>query len=165
MSCEYRILRALKDHPKGLGVRELKRKTSEKCVRLWLPRLYTRGFVKYPNVKRGEKKLVFITDKGLTYRRFLKEMDVLEEEFMKNFGVSSTDDVNTLEFEKKLDLYERVLMDIFDVCLKADPKFALRFMNLTLFVIGKVLDKKRYDYDTRIHFLKAIKEFEKMALG
>lgn len=165
MNCEYRILRALKDHPKGLGVRELKRKTSEKCVRLWLPKLYGRRFVKYPNVKRGQKKLVFITDKGLTHRRFLEKMDVLEKEFLKNFGVSSTHDVSMLQFEKKLDLYERVLMDIFDVCLKADPKFALRFLKLTLFVIGKVLEKKRYDYDTRIRFLKAIKEFEKMALG
>ena len=158
MNCEYRILRALKDHPKGLGVRELKRKTSEKCVRLWLPKLYDREFVKYPNVKRGQKKLVLITDKGFTYRRFLAEMDILEKEFMEKCGISSIDDVNILQFEKKLDLYERVLMDIFDVCLKADSKFALRFMNLTLFVIRKALDKKRYDFDTRIRFLKAIEE-------
>lgn len=164
MSCEYRILRALKDNPKGLGIRELKRKTSEKCVRLWLPKLHALEYVKYknPNAKRGQMKPVLITHKGLTYKKFLEEIDGLEKMFIETFGVNSANDkVSILQFEKKLDLYEKLLMDIFDICLKTDPKFALRFLNITLFVVKSVLQRKRLDYKMKINFLKAIQNILK----
>lgn len=158
LECENRILEALKDNRReGLGILELKQKTSEKCVRLWLPKLYKRGCIEYknPDVKRGQKKIVVITEEGLNYDKFLREINDIEKEFMKIYGVRS-DSVRMICFEKKLDLYEKVLMDIFDVCLKTDSKFALRFLNITLFVVRKVLDKKQYDLETRITILKTI---------
>jgi len=158
LECESRILEALKDNRlEGLGVLELKRKTSEKCVRLWLPKLYKRGCIEYrnPAAKRGQKKIVVITEEGLNYDKFLREIKDIEKEFMKDYGVRS-DSVCVICFEKKLDLYEKVLMDIFDICLKTDSKFAVRFLNTTLFVVRKVLDKKQYDLETRITILKTI---------
>jgi DNA-binding PadR family transcriptional regulator len=157
---ESRILRVLKDkYPNGLGILELKRRTSEKCVRLWLPKLYERGCIEYknPDAKRGEKKIVVITEEGLKDETLWREIRDIEEEFLKKYDVHSNENnVDMLRFEKKLDLYEKVLMDIFDVCLRTDSKFALRFLNTTLFVVRKVLDKKQYDLETRIIVHKTI---------
>jgi len=147
----------LKDNPKGFGVRGLKIKTSEKCVRNWLFRLYELGYVSYePKLKRGKKKIVSITEKGLRHLMLLKEIDKLEKEFKQRYRISS-EDISSLKFERKLDLYEKLLTDIFDDCLKANYKIALRFLNTTLFVIRKVLDKKQYDIEMEKLFLESIK--------
>lgn len=160
LDCEVKILNVLKDNPKGLGVRELKRKTTEKCVRIWVPKLYDIGYVEYknPNAKRGQIKTLLITDKGKNHLRVMREIEKLEKEFMKQYGVSlEKDDVNAFKFEKKLFLYEKLLMDIFEDCLKADPKIALRFLKTTLFVVRKALDKKRYNIEMKKMFFEAIK--------
>lgn len=158
MDCESRILRALIDNSKGLGVRELKRKTSEKCVRNWLPELLHRGYVNYnPKAERGKKKIVVITERGVNHRNLLHEIEKIEKKFLKEYGIPSADDtVLTVLFEKKLDLYEKLLMDIFSTCLETDYKIALRFLNMTLFAVRKVLDKKRWDIETKKIFLHAI---------
>ena len=86
----------------------------------------------------------------------LKEIDKLEKEFKQRYRISS-EDISSLKFERKLDLYEKLLTDIFDDCLKANYKIALRFLNTTLFVIRKVLDKKQYDIEMEKLFLESIK--------
>lgn len=158
-SCEVRILSVLKSNPRGLGVRELKRKTSEKCVRLRLPKLRDAGYVEFknPNAKRGERKIVLITEKGKHHLRIVREIEKIENEFMKKYGVS-TEEIDILTFEKKLDIYEKVLVDIFDACLKADSRSAVRFLKITLFVVRKVLDKKLYDLETHKFILETIQK-------
>lgn len=159
MDCDSRILNVLKQYPNGLGVRELKRKTSEKCVRNWLSKLYDMKYIKYknPDAKLGQTKIVLITDKGRSHAKLLREIEKIEIEFLKKFGVSSLDNISILQFEKELDLYEKLLTDIFDISLKADSKIAIRFLNTTLFAVRKVLDKKRYDIDTHKLILETIR--------
>lgn len=146
------------NHPKGLGVRELKRKTSEKCVRFKLPNLLADGFaaIKNPKARRGQKKIVIITEKGLKDTNLLRQMNRMEEQFKKTYNIRSFDELQGLSLTDRLALYERVLMDSFNLCLDCNAEVAMRFIRLTLHVFRKVLDKKKYDLETMKRFYEVI---------
>ena len=137
MDCHDRILTILKEYPDGLGVRELKRKVSEKCVRLRLPELMDEGSVEVENqgVKRGQKKIIVITDFGREYLKVMGLNAAVQERFYKACKVRSIDE--------KIDLYLKILEDIFGYCLDAGNKgSAMRLVERTNTAFRNIVDKK-----------------------
>jgi len=142
LDCHDRILTVLKEHSDGLGVRELKRNVSEKCVRFRLPELLDEGFVEIKNrgVKRGQKKIIVITDFGREYLTVMGLNEAVQEKFYKACKVRS--------INEKIDLYLKILEDIFGYCLDAGNKgSAMRLVERTNTAFRNIVDKKLKYYE------------------
>lgn len=142
MDCHDRILTVLKEYPNGLGVRELKSNVSEKCVRLRLPVLLDESFVAIKNrdVKRGQKKIIVITGFGREYLKVMGLNEAVQERFYKACKVRS--------INEKIDLYLKILEDIFGYCLDAGNKgSAMKLVERTNTAFRNIVDKKLKYYE------------------
>ena len=140
---EAKILFVLYENREGLGYNELKHKIPEKSLRKYLPNHIKQGYVRIEErkVRGGIQHMHILTQEGRDYVKFSSEIEKIENEFREKFGLAYSD-IDKMAFKKKLELYEKIFVSLFEDCLKADPKFAIRLVNTTVFAIRKVAELK-----------------------